>query len=81
MGQHIDRISLKFAETTVDLDQANKGFEREIERVSELFMELMREFVNNLEEKRIHNESLLRGAGLDEKEIKKVSLTAKKSSD
>jgi len=33
MGEHFDRISLKFAENTVDLTSASEGFQREIERV------------------------------------------------
>jgi ribosome-associated translation inhibitor RaiA len=39
-SQHVDHISLKFAETTVDLNSANEGFQREIERANILFKEL-----------------------------------------
>jgi hypothetical protein len=40
MGQHIDKIALKFSENTVDLSQASEGFQRELERITILFNEL-----------------------------------------
>jgi len=40
MSQLIERISLKFAETTIDATAANEGFQREIERINLLFREL-----------------------------------------
>ena len=40
MGNHVDRIALKFSEQTVDLSHANEGFERELERIGLLFNEL-----------------------------------------
>ena len=44
-SQLIERISLKFAETTVDAQAANEGFQREIERINLLFRELQQEYV------------------------------------
>lgn len=79
-SQHVDHISLKFAETTVDLNSANEGFQREIERANLLFKELQKAFVTELEEKRQHNEALLRGAGIEEKELRKVNRMAETAS-
>lgn len=45
MGQHIDRIALKFSENTVDLSHANEGFQRELERITILFNELQSEYL------------------------------------
>lgn len=78
--QALDRVTLKFAENTVDLSAASEGFQREIERVQILFRELQQEFILGLEEKRIHNETLLRGAGVDDKGIKKANDLAKAAS-
>lgn len=77
MSGHIDRISLKFAENTVDLQAAGEGFQREIERVQIIFRELQGEFLTTLEEKRAQNESLLRAGGVKDSEITKASETAK----
>ena len=46
MGQHIDRISLKFSESSVDTTQANEGFQREPERITILFNELQSEYIS-----------------------------------
>mmetsp|Transcript_19146 Transcript_19146/g.29335 ORF Transcript_19146/g.29335 Transcript_19146/m.29335 type:complete len:154 (+) Transcript_19146:1395-1856(+) len=81
MSDHLDRVSLKFAETTVDLKSANEAFQREIERIQILFRELQQEYVTQLEEKRQHNEILLRGAGIEEKELRKVKEMAKVASN
>ena len=62
----LDRLSLKFAASTVDLESANAGFQRELERLQLIFRELQQEFLQQLEEKREHNEALLRGAGIEE---------------
>ena len=77
---HLDKISLKFAENTVDLTACSEGFQREIERVQVLFRELQQEFLLGLEEKRVHNETLLRGAGVGEKDLKRAYDNAKQSS-
>jgi len=42
---HLDRTSLKFAESTVDLKSANEGFQRELERIQLLFRELQQELM------------------------------------
>ena len=80
MSQLIERISLKFAETTVDATAANEGFQREIERINLLYRELQQEYVQQLEEKRQHNEALLRGAGIEEKDLKRAEDLAKYAS-
>lgn len=79
--QHLDRISLKFAESTIDLKSANEGFQRELERLQLLFRELQQEFLQQLEEKREHNEALLRGAGIEENELKMAKNQAKSQSN
>ena len=79
-SNHVDHISLKFAETTVDLSSANEGFQREVERANILFRELQQEFIQTLEEKRKHNEALLRGAGIEEKELIKANALATSAS-
>ena len=80
LTEHVNRIALKFAETTVDLKAASDGFAREIERVQLLFRELQQEFLTQLEEKRQHNEALLRGAGIEESELRKADTLAKNAS-
>ena len=52
LGQHIDRVALKFAENTVDLTSASEGFQREIERVQTIFRDLASEYMTTLEEKK-----------------------------
>jgi hypothetical protein len=52
LKNHIDQISLKFAENTVDLTSAGIGFQREIERSQIIFRELSGEFLSNLDEKK-----------------------------
>lgn len=39
-SEHVDSISLRFSETTVDLKSASEGFHRELERMNHLFREL-----------------------------------------
>lgn len=64
----------------MDLNSANEGFQREIERANMLFRELQKEFITGLEEKRQHNEALLRGAGIEEKELRKAHKMAETAS-
>ena len=80
MTEHSNKIALKFAETTVDLTGASDGFAREIERMQVIFRELQTEFVTQLEEKRQHNEALLRGAGIEESALRKADHLAKNTS-
>jgi membrane-associated HD superfamily phosphohydrolase len=77
LTEHSNRIALKFSETTIDLKSASEGFQREIERVHVIFRELQQEFLTQLEEKRQHNETLLRGAGIEEAELRKAETAAK----
>jgi hypothetical protein len=42
---------------------------------------LQQEFLTQLEEKRLHNEALLRGAGIDELDLQKALKYAKEASD
>jgi hypothetical protein len=72
MNDHIDRISLKYQEDIIDLKGSNQGFARELERVQIIFRELQTEFLYTLEEKRISNETLLRGAKLKVKEMERI---------
>ena len=81
LSQHLDRVALKFAGEKVNLSSAGEGFERELERRQILFRELQQEFLTQLEEKRQHNEALLRGAGIEEKELRKAKETAKNTSN
>lgn len=67
---HLNRLSQRYAESMVDMKSANEGFERELERVQLLFRELQEEFLSQLELKREHNETLLRGAGIPDTELK-----------
>ena len=39
-SEHVDSLSLRFAETTVDLRSASEGLHRELERMNHLFREL-----------------------------------------
>ena len=77
LSAHIDRISLKYAENTVDLTSCSEGFQREIERVQILFRELQAEFLTTLEEKRTQNVALLKGTGVKDKEINIAQKQAK----
>lgn len=77
LTEHSNKIALKFAETTIDLKSSSEGFQREIERVHVIFRELQQEFLAHLEEKRQHNETLLRGAGIEEAELRKAETAAK----
>ena len=77
LGQHIDRVSLKFAENTVDLTSASEGFQREIERVQTIFRDLASEYMTTLEEKKQQNDTMLRGAGLNEYDLTQAKDKAK----
>lgn len=83
MKNHIDGMALKFAEHTVDLTSAGEGFQREIERMQIIFRELSSEFLTTIEEKKKANETMLRGAGLNQQDIKRfkemANISSKKS--
>jgi len=61
-NDHLDRIALKYQEDITDVKASGEGLARELERQQALFRELQSEFLHQLEEKRINNETLLRGA-------------------
>lgn len=67
---HIDQITLQYKENVTDLTSASEGFSREINRVNALFKELQKEFLLNLEEKRVNNETVLKGLNLNKNQIK-----------
>ena len=71
MSEHLDKVSLKFAENTVDLTSAGEGFQREIERIQMIFRELASEFLTSLEEKKKFNDIVLQGAGVKQKDQKR----------
>jgi hypothetical protein len=83
MKNHIDNMALRFAEHTVDLTSAGEGYQREIERMQIIFRELSGEFLTTVEEKKKANETLLRGAGLNQQDIRRfkelANISSKKS--
>ena len=62
------------------MSNANEGFQRELERITLLFNELQSEYLSALEEKKKHNEAMLIGAGIEEKDLKKANYLAKETS-
>ena len=72
LSEILRRIAAKFAVTQVDSESAEGGYNREMERLQVLFRELQSELVTTLEEKKHHNEVLLRSTGIKEVELKKI---------
>jgi len=68
-SDHVDEITLHYKEDIIDLKQLSGNFARELERMNILFRELQTEFMVTLEEKRTHNETLLKGMDMKEKQI------------
>ena len=81
VNDHIDKISLKYKEDIIDIKSSNQGFARELERVQIIFRELQTEFLYTLEEKRMGNDMMLRGAKLKAKEMERIKDQAKQASE
>lgn len=69
----MEEVARQYNEYSIDQGAQNLGFARELERTQTLFRELQAEFLLAMEEKRVNNEVILKGAKFKTKDIEKVT--------